>query len=200
MIPPHLQLPAAIVLLAGGLLACFAGYRIFRFVLAIYGFILGALVASSVMPAEQTLGMIVIWLVGGLIGALVLLAGYFLGVALIGAGLGAFVAHVLASAMGREPAVWVVIALAILGALVALALQRYVIITATAFGGAHTALIGAAALIGEGGVAEAARNAVYRVYPLDPFPGTYLDGWMSLALGFLGLIVQLVTTGRRKRR
>ena len=58
MLPATFQTPAAIVLLLGGLLACFAGYRVFRIVLAIYGFILGALVASSFMGTEQTLWMI----------------------------------------------------------------------------------------------------------------------------------------------
>ena len=54
----------------GGALACFAGYRLFRIVLAIYGFILGAMLASSMMGVSNTTGMIVAALVGGLAGAL----------------------------------------------------------------------------------------------------------------------------------
>ena len=49
MLPAWFQTPAALVLVAGGLLSCFAGYRVFRVVLGIYGFILGALIASSLM-------------------------------------------------------------------------------------------------------------------------------------------------------
>ena len=41
MLPASYQLPAAIVLLVGGIVACFFGYRLFRIVLAIFGFILG---------------------------------------------------------------------------------------------------------------------------------------------------------------
>ena len=89
MLPATFQTPAAIVLLLGGLLACFAGYRVFRIVLAIYGFILGALVASSFMGTEQTLWMILTWIAGGVAGALILLVAYFAGVALLGAGIGA---------------------------------------------------------------------------------------------------------------
>ena len=65
--------------------------------------------------------------------------------------------------------------LSILGALGALALQRYVIIVATAFGGAQTAVVGAAALMGDRAAAEAATRSVYRVYPLDPLPATRWD-------------------------
>ena len=200
VIPATFQTPAAVVLLLGGLLACFAGYRLFRTVLAIYGFILGALVASSLMPAEGTGWMILTWIGGGLAGALVLLVGYFAGVALIGAGIGAFVAHVTAAAFGNEPALWIVILLSVSGALVALVLQRYVIIVATAFGGAQTALVGAAALMGGQTTAEAAARAAYRVYPLDPVPGSYWDVWVWLALGLAGLFVQLGITARRRRR
>ena len=54
MLPPSFQVPASIVLLAGGALACFAGYRLFKQVLAVYGFILGALIASSMVGAAGT--------------------------------------------------------------------------------------------------------------------------------------------------
>ncbi len=39
---------------AGGVIACFAGYRLFRIVLAIYGFMLGAMIASSIDRARRT--------------------------------------------------------------------------------------------------------------------------------------------------
>ena len=51
MFPVTLQIPVAVLLLLGGLVACFAGYRLFRIVLGIYGFILGALLASTMVGA-----------------------------------------------------------------------------------------------------------------------------------------------------
>ena len=80
MLPASFQIPAAVILLAGGLLSCFAGYRVFRVVLGIYGFILGALLASSAMGTDQTFWMVVAALLGGLIGALIHIAAYFVGV------------------------------------------------------------------------------------------------------------------------
>lgn len=200
MLPATLQTPAALILLAGGLLACFAGYRVFRVVLAIYGFIIGALLASSFMPADQTLWMILTWLAGGIVGALILIVAYFAGVALLGAGIGAAAAHMASAALGTEPTLLVVILVSIVGALAALALQRYVIIVATAFGGAQTALIGGAALMGDPAALQATVGAVYRVYPLDPLPQTTWDLWIALALGVVGLVVQLAVTADGKKR
>src|SRR5918992_907789 len=131
MLPATFQIPAAIILLLGGLLSCFAGYRVFRIVLGIYGFILGALLGSSLPGVEQTWAMVIAALVGGAIGALILIAAYFVGVALIGAGIGAFAANVIWASLEREPHIAAVILLAVVGALGALALQRYVIIIAT---------------------------------------------------------------------
>lgn len=199
MLPASFQLPAAVILLVGGILSCFAGYRVFRVVLGIYGFILGALLASSAVGTDQTLWMVGAALAGGLIGALILIGAYFVGVALIGAGLGAAAAHLLWSSMGREPGVLVVIVLSISGALLALWMQRYVIIVATAFGGAQTAIVGGVALMGKTPGAGEAASTIYRVYPLDPRPATQWDliGW--LVLGVIGVLVQLSMTSKGKK-
>ncbi len=199
MLPAPFQTPAAVVLLLGGLLSCFAGYRVFRIVLGIYGFILGALLASSFPGVEQTWLMVIAALVGGLVGALILIAAYFVGVALIGAGIGALLANAIWASAGSEPHILVVILLAVAGALGALALQRYVIIVATAFGGAQTAVVGAAALLGDRWAAEAAARTVYGVYPLDPLPSTRWDFAAAVALGIVGLVVQLGVTARKKK-
>jgi uncharacterized protein DUF4203 len=201
MLPASLQIPAAIVLVLGGLLSCFAGYRVFRIVLGIYGFILGALIASSAMGTDQTLWMVVAALVGGIVGALILIAAYFVGVALIGAGIGAFAANMIGAALGREPHVLVVIVLAIVGALAALVLQRYVIIVSTAFGGAWTAIVGALALRGDRVAAQAAtRGDVWLAYPINPAPGERWVIIVWLLLGAAGAISQLMLPAPKKKR
>ena len=199
MLPASFQVPAAILLVLGGLLTCFAGYRVFRVVLGIYGFILGALLASSAMGTDHTLWMIVAAIAGGLVGALLMVAAYFVGVALIGAGLGALVANVAWAAFGREPGLLAVIVLSILGALGALMVQRYVVIVATAFGGAQTVIVGAAALMGDRVAGATVSHAVYRVYPIDPLPATKWDAVAWLVLGTLGVIVQLGVTAKGRK-
>jgi hypothetical protein len=199
MLPHAYQFPAAILLILGGAVSCFAGYRMFKVVLAIYGFILGAMLASSTMGASHTTGMIVAALVGGAVGALILVFAYFIGIALVGAGLGALVANVMWGYVGRaDPPVLVVILLSIAGAMAAMILQRYVIIVATAFGGAWTMIVGGLAAAGDRGAARAAAAGdVWIMYPLTPAPG---QRWVPIAwivLGLIGLTTQLSTSGRK---
>jgi hypothetical protein len=198
MLPASFQTPAAVLLLIGGLLACFAGYRIFRTVLAIYGFILGAMLASSTMGSDQTLWMIVAAIVGGLIGAVILVFAYFLGVALLGAGIGAFVAHLIWAALGRDPHLFIVILFAVAGALGALALQRYVIIGATSFAGAWTVIIGALTLARPARAAP--RQDVWTLYPFGPAPGERWVVFAWLVLGLVGAAVQVAITAKGRQR
>jgi hypothetical protein len=198
MLPASLQLPAAVILVIGGLISCFAGYRVFRVVLGIYGFIIGALFASGAVGTEHTMWMIGAALAGGVVGALILIAAYFVGVALLGAGIGALVASLLWASFGSEPGALPVILFAIAGALGALALQRYVIVGATAFGGAWTIIVGVLALAGSRAAEVAARGGVWLPYPMHPTPGQYwvLLAWVALGVG--GVLVQLMVTGKQK--
>jgi hypothetical protein len=200
MLPHSYELPAAILLVLGGALSCFAGYRLFKVVLGIYGFILGALLASSTMGVTNTTGMIVAALVGGIAGALLLMFAYFIGIALVGAGLGALVAHVGWGYVGTgDPPAVAVIVLSILGSIGAMLLQRYVIIVATAFGGAWTVIVGALALAGDRGAARAASTGdVWILYPMTPAPGQRWVPIAWVALGLIGTAVQLGLTGRKR--
>ena len=201
MLPATYQLPAALVLVFGGVVSCFFGYRQFRIVLAIFGFILGALAASSIFGVSDTGPMIVAAVVGGLLGAGILIAAYFVGVALIGAALGAFVANVAFAAGDRDPHFLAVVFLAIAGAAASMYLQRYFIIVGTGFGGAWTLLVGGLALAGDrAALAAAAAGDVWVAYPMDPAPGQQWVPVAWLALGAIGTAVQLGITGGEKGR
>jgi hypothetical protein len=201
MLPASYQLPAAIVLLLGGTVACFFGYRMFRLVLAIAGFILGAAIASSVFGASDTGPMVIAATVGGLVGAGILVAAYFVGVALFGAGLGVLVVNLAFSASGREPHFLVIVFGAVAGAVISMYLQRYVIIISTGFGGAWTMIVGAMALIGDRAAkAAVATNDVWVLYPLNPAPDRQ---WLPIAwvvLSLIGTGVQLGFTAGEKGR
>jgi hypothetical protein len=201
MLPASYQLPAAVVLLIGGIISCFFGYRLFRIVLAIFGFIIGAFLASSVFGASNTGPMLAAAVVGGLVGAAILFLAYFVGVALAGASLGAVVANIAFSAGDRAPNLYAVILLSVIGAAMATYLQRYFIIVFTAFGGAWTIIVGAMALIGDPAALKAAASGdVWVAYPLNPAPG---QRWVPIAwivLGLIGAGVQLGVTGGDKGR
>ena len=201
MLPAAYQLPAAIVLLLGGIVSCFFGYRMFRIVLAISGFILGALIASSIFGVSDTGPMVIAALVGGLLGAGIMFFAYFLGVALTGAILGAVVANLVFAAGDRAPNFLLVVFSSIAGAAGAMYLQRYFIIVGTGFGGAWTMIVGAMALVGDrGALAAAAAGNVWVAYPLDPAPGQQWVLVVWLILGAIGTGVQLGITGGEKGR
>jgi hypothetical protein len=200
MLPISIQVPASIVLLAGGAMACFAGYRLFRLVLGVYGFILGALIASSTAGASGTWTTIVAALAGGAIGALVLVAGYFVAVALIGAGAGALAVNLAWKPLGGDPHWAVVLVVAAVGAIAAMAFQRYVIVLATAFGGAWTMLVGAAALMaGPGARTAAATSDVWVVYPGYAGPNQFWAYVAWVAVSLTGTYVQMHTGGAKPK-
>ena len=201
MLPVTLQIPAAILLVLGGAVACFAGYRFFRIVLGLYGFVLGALLATTVAGAGSTSSLLIWAVVGGLTGALLLNLAYFFGVVLVGAAVGAMAVTLLWSRASGDPHVLIVVAFAVVGALAAMWLQRYVVVTGTAFGGAWTLLVGALALTGDvTAQAASAANGVWVVYPLDPAPGRRWLPVVWLALGALGMFVQLRKGGPRIKK
>jgi len=190
----------AIVLLAGGALACFLGHRVFRVVLAVFGFVAGALLAATMSgQGADEATLLAAMGIGGVIGAAVFVLAHYVGVAIVGAALGVLLLHTAWTPVSGEPPVWLVVALAAVGALGALVLQRYVIITGTAFGGAWTLLAGALILMGESSVANAATPvSTWIAYPLDPSPGRawLVPAW--LVLGGVGMVVQLMFAPRRR--
>jgi len=199
MLPHSYELPAALLLVFGGAMACFAGFRLFKITLAIYGFIFGAMIASSMMGVSNTTGMVLGAVAGGIVGALVLVFAYFIGIALVGARLGAVVAHVGWGAIRPgDPPPAAIIVLAIAGAIGAMVLQRYVIIVATAFGGAWTIIVGTLAMLSDQSGRASRVGDIWILYPTTPASG---ERWVPIAwilLGLLGTGVQLGITSRKR--
>jgi hypothetical protein len=195
MLPASYELPAALLITAGGVIACIAGYRLFRIVLAIYGFVLGAVIASSIVGPTNTLGMLGAALGGGLAGALTLVFAYFAGIALVGGALGALLAHAAWTQFGSgDPPALLIIGAAVAGAVAAMFLQRYVIIVSTAFGGAWTIIVGLMAIVG----GRSSNASVWILYPTMPTESRWtLLAWA--ALGVAGTAVQLALTARTKK-
>jgi len=195
MIPASYATPTAVIFVIGGLLTCFAGYRLFRFVLGLYGFLAGAVVASSMADPGNTFVLILTGLVGGVIGAVVMVVAYFVAVGLIGAGLAAMVLHYAWKIVGGEPPTLVVVVVCVIGAVLALQFVRYVVVFGTAFAGSWTFLVGALALSGnpKALIAASAPN-VWVVYPIDLLPPNWwvMLGWIALTV--TGMIVQFRTT------
>jgi hypothetical protein len=216
MLPAAYQMPATLVLLLSGIVACFFGHRLFRLVLALFGFIIGAFAASSVVGSSSSTYMLVAAVAGGLAGAGLLTAAYFVSVALLGAMLGVTVCHLTFPALvtlmnvllpsswelaAREPGILVIVLFSTAGAVLSTYIQRYVIIVGTAFAGAWTLLVGALGLAGNPlARTAAAAGTVWVLYPLDPAPGRSWILFVWVALGLAGCAVQLGWTGGSKGR
>ncbi|TDI26664.1 MAG: TMEM198/TM7SF3 family protein [Acidobacteria bacterium] len=195
------QIPVAIMLLAAGLLSCFMGYRLFRWLLGIYGFVGGAYLTSLFVDALEPWAAAATIVGGGLAGAVFLLLVYLAGVAILGAGLGVLAVSLFWTPPTGDPEWWVVVGACLVGAIAAVSLQRYVIIVSTSFGGAWTALVGALALGGDAEALAAAGGDLWQVYPMAPANGqvAFAIGWFGL--GLLAALVQLrATSSARTRR
>ncbi|MGV3518815.1 TM7S3/TM198-like domain-containing protein [Luteitalea sp.] len=201
MLPETLHVPAAVLFLVGGVLSCFLGQRTFRIVLGLYGFVVGVLVAGSLIgPADTTRDLLML-IGGGVGGAVALVLAYFIGVALIGAAFAALAVHAVAAQFGSGPPAMLVIACTIAGALIALSVQRYVIVVGTAFGGAWLLVMGALGLWHRESVTGLGTAASgWQAYPLRPAPGEswVLILWLLLAVA--GLVAQLRLSAPRMAR
>jgi hypothetical protein len=203
MVPAAYATPIAVIFAAGGLLTCFVGYRLFRVVLGLYGFLAGAMIASSIPDPSNTWAILLALLVGGVIGAVVMVVAYFVAVGLVGAGLAAMALHVAWRFVGGDPPTVVLVIVCVVGAVLALQVQRLVVIAGTAVAGSWTFMTGLLALMGnpKALMAASAPN-VWVVYPIDLLPPNawVLLGWIALSMA--GIVVQLKTstpTGGRRR-
>jgi hypothetical protein len=203
MLPASYATPTAIVLTVGGVLACFAGYRLFRFVLGLYGFILGAFIATNQFGTANMWALVVAAVAGGVVGAVLMIVAYFTGVGLVGAGLAALAVNVVWHFIGGEPPTWLLVVLCVLGALAALSAVRFVVVFGTAIAGAWTMIVGGLALMGDQAALRAATAGdVWILYPLDPLPGRWWHAALWIGLSIAGVVAQLATTkksGARKR-
>lgn len=201
MLPRPFELPGAMLLVAGGALACFAGHRLFRIVLGVYGFVFGAMLASSVMGITNRVGMVAAAGLGGIAGALVLMFAWFVGVAIVGAALGVLLAHAVWNQVsaGELPAL-AVVAAAVVGAAVAMIFQRLVIVIGTAFGGAWTIVVGIVNIMAIRSGVVPGTDGVWILYPLTAAAGRPWVPVAWIALGLAGTVVQLGRKGKQKRK
>ncbi|MFN2225619.1 MAG: DUF4203 domain-containing protein [Anaerolineae bacterium] len=185
----------ALISIAFGLLNCFFGYRIFRIMLGVYGFILGAVAGFglvSSVASEETLWLLLGAVIGGLLGAALMVVFYFIGVFLVGGLAGALVADTIGQFFGVDLSWLVLIIAAVTAGVMALFFQRYAIILATTLSGAWTAVGGTFSLI-------SGRDLQLRqVFALAAEERVGLALWIVLVIWLVlaaaGIIVQLRTT------
>jgi hypothetical protein len=170
-----------------GALQCFFGYRIFKFILGLIGFLLGGALAGSISYtfSQEEIFTPLLGLVGGFIGTALMVALYYVGVFLIGALLGGILGIVLYAVAESNPDPAAMLILAVITGVIALIFQKLMIIVSTGFGGAWSVVIGIAYYIADSvylsNLEQIFRSGGSHLYAI-------LLSW--LALGIIGVIVQ----------
>jgi hypothetical protein len=139
-----LSIVGALLAVAIGVLYCFFGYRLFKIILGIAGFIWGAgLVGGVVFTLTQsTLIAIIAGVLGGVLFAVLAVVLYYIGVFILGAYLGGALGIFIMAFFGLATPVWLLLVLAIAGGVVAVIFKRFMIIVASAFVGAWAIVFG----------------------------------------------------------
>jgi len=188
-----------------GLIVCFIGYRLFRPVLFLAGFIIGAGVCFCVLWYYTETGLIVLIcapLLAGIGLGLVLLFAISAGIFLLGAILGFLVFTMIVSV--RDGGIvhndifnWVGMgACSIIGGVVALIIQKPLIIFATAIGGSYAVIACIDRYVGGGFsrvIVQLIGNRHWEIVASYP---TYIELGACALLAVIGIIVQFKVTGK----
>ena len=207
---PQTQLLAALLQILVGLAVTFFGFRLFRALLTLAGFVAGAsfalsLTSGTTVPASGWLLALAL----GLLGALVLWALFRIGALLAGAALGLAIAGGVAASLPAGTNVqweWLLLLVGlVLGAVLAWRLQRPLIIVLTALVGAWTSMVGLAMLLGRAAPAKAVPTALGTdLWTLGPAQAWQGQGraWLlgTLALALVGVAFQVRDTLRLRNR
>lgn len=177
-----------------GVVYCFFGYRIFRVLLGILGFILGASAAAAValdIFGRAPVIVILAGLVGGIIGATLLVVLYFVGIFLLGAWLGSLLGVLLTGGGRSTVQIVIILVLAIIGGVAAVVLQKWMIILSTALSGAWAIVSGVLHLVG--GAPGPVQAFQYQpnlraLRPMGAWGYVMLLCW--ILLGIAGMVVQ----------
>ena len=189
----------AIFSIIAGVIVCFRGYRIFKVMLGIAGFIAGAALFYH-FGAHYTVNMIVLVILaifGGLIGASLSVAFYYIGLFLLGALAGWQLGFLISTAINIEFIIIIPIIAAVIIGIIACFVQRPIIIVSTALIGAWSVVTGGFYFFGTGIIpTDLFRDPFMLVESLRETNPVVILAWIALSLA--GMIFQFSTSGQRK--
>ena len=141
----------ALILILAGILSCLAGQRIFKIILAVWGFIIGFLIVLVVFPYlmhADALVVVISATIGGIVVAGLLSSVFRLGIFVIGALLGymLYTFFISSGLLLANPILLVLISC--VGGLIALFLERPMVILSTAVSGAFLVAWGSTFMLG----------------------------------------------------
>ena len=153
------QISAAILSITLGSINCFVGYRFFRILLSIWGFIAGAVLFGSIASNLDASALIIVIaaLLGGLGGVALVNLLFMVGVFLMGALMGASLVVAFTSLTNLQDVtlLFLIVVAALIGGVLAVWLQRPLLVLATAITGALTMVAGVVVLLTPQPIADA---------------------------------------------
>lgn len=201
-IPDLSQLPettingAVAIAIAVGTLYCFLGYKTLKVVIGLTGFILAGGVAGLLVVwlfPEQSLAAAISGLIGGLCGAMALYFLYKFGVFLVGLLGSALIAYAVMADSANPYAIWMVLGCAVAGGLISIALERGIMVLATAALGAWIVVCG----IGFFLVGPTFLDILQQPVELAKDRQVLITCWAVVAIS--GAVAQFATTRKRPR-
>ena len=132
-----------ILFIVGGLILLLAGWRVYEFVVLIAGFLIGAMIATSLVVTNSAILELAILLIGGIVGAALSVFIYPVAVFLIGAYVGIALTSGLGAALSLSPVSSLVLLIGgLIGGLVLLGLSFQFLIVLSALVGAQMLTLG----------------------------------------------------------
>ncbi len=189
----------ALVLFVVGIAFLFAGYRLFRALMPLWGFVVGfdvaVAVGRSVLHAQplSTLTGWILAIVVGLLFAALAYGYYYVSVIVLAASVGFVLGETIVTAVAPQPGTGTLVAgivgaVVLAGLAIALDLPKALIVVLTALGGATAAVIGA--LLALGRVDLATLQAGATGASLAVIRSSWWLTLLTLALAVIGMAVQ----------
>jgi hypothetical protein len=183
-----------------GLVLCLWGYRIFLVMLPVFGFFAGFWLGAEAVALIFGTGFLVTvtgWVVGFILGLIVAVLSYlfyFVGVALIALAVGAALGAGVMGALGFDSGLLVLVvvivsALVVAGLTLLFNLQKYVIITLTALGGANAIVLSPLLLFGRVSLASVS-GAGSAIKPVLQDSWFWLVIWLIITIASIAYQIQ----------
>jgi len=219
-LPALPQLPAQVIALLWalsitlGVVHCFFGYKVFKLVLAFWGFLAGGAAAALCAEAfwQNTPITILVGLGGAVLGAVLAVVLYFVAIFFLGAGMGFLLGGAIIRRFLEGPQPVVLVAVAVVCGVIALLMLKFIVILTTAFGGAYGIVGGVlhflvreappevVLLDGWRAIIQHAQgiSPVAETMPAQDFSRIGIAAVAAcLVLGLVGLVVQYATTRKK---
>jgi len=140
--PPRSEV-VRFLLIVGGIILLFVGWRVYEFIIIIAGFLIGAAFATALVDPTNTVWTIGAFLIGGLIGAALSIFVYYIAVFLIGGYIGIVLTEGAVQALGFSPVSSIVLfIMALIGGLILVGLSFELLLILSVLVGAQMVALG----------------------------------------------------------